>query len=69
MTNNPPYVSLELTQEQAEFLLKNCNSNLTLGLQLVMACKSREQAEKFIQFNENFKAIRTMLLKQGVKET
>jgi hypothetical protein len=67
-TNKPPAAILELNQEQAELMMTNCNSNLTLGLQLLNGVKSRENAEKLVKFNEFFKTIRASLLNQGIKE-
>lgn len=34
MSNNPPFCSIDLTQEEAEFLLKHCNASLRLALGL-----------------------------------
>lgn len=63
--NNPPAATLELDQGQAEFLLKNCNVNIALSLSLLQRVE-RDTAEKIIAQTEQFKALRDMLLRQGV---
>lgn len=44
-TNNPPDVVLELTREEAEFLLRNCDSNITVGLASLQLVTSRTVAD------------------------
>lgn len=66
-SNNPPAVSLELTQEQAQFLMDNCDANLRIGIGAVMTCTTREQAEPWINLNEQFHAIRRKLIAQGIE--
>lgn len=65
-SNNPPDVVLELTKEQAKFLLENCDSNITLALGLMMEVRDRSSAEMLISMNEQFKTIREKLKAQGV---
>jgi hypothetical protein len=68
-SNNPPDVILELTKQQAEFLLKNCNSNITMGLKLIdMPDVSRGTLERAVALMEEFKAIRAMLVTQGITD-
>ena len=67
-SNNPPDVFLELTMDQAKFLLENCDKNISLGLSLVMQTESREIAEKIVEVNEKFKEIREKLRNQGVRD-
>lgn len=66
MSNNPPFAILELNEKQAKFLLANCDSNITMALGLLQSVKTREAAEKIVELNEQFKAIRDMLTRQGV---
>ena len=67
LSNNPPDVSLELDADTARFLLDNCETNLTLGLGLIMSPGiSRENAEKLVAMNDKFKIIRDKLKKQGI---
>lgn len=68
-TNNPPDVILELTMDEAKFLLENCNTNMEFGLRSMMAMPdaNRETLEKLVNLNEKFKTIRNKLLRSGVK--
>ena len=65
-SNNPPDVVLELTKDQAQFLLKNCDSNMKLALNLITQCSTQKEAEPYVKLNEQFKSIRSLLVKQGV---
>lgn len=68
MSNNPPAAILELNEKQAEFLLRNCDMNIQYALSVMMAdTLSRPALEKLVDLNEQFKAIREMLIAQGVK--
>jgi hypothetical protein len=68
--NQAPDVVLELTRKQAEFLLRNCESNMGFALNILFAVQqgamSRETAEKTVALNEAFREIRDKLRKQGV---
>jgi N12 class adenine-specific DNA methylase len=59
--NNPPVI-LELTREEAEFVLKNAEDNMAVGLNIVMAVQagtmSREVGEKTVALIEAFRPIR-----------
>lgn len=67
MSNNPPSgVTLELSAEQAKFLLDNCNANITCGLGALTVLKSYDLLEKIITQIEHFKEMRTKLIAQGV---
>ncbi len=61
MSNRPPYAVVELTQEQYDFLMRNCESNMTMALGLLTTTTSRTQAEKIVALNEQFKDIRETL--------
>lgn len=67
MSNNPPFVSLELNQKQAEFLLLNCETNMRNALLILNARPSRKAAEELIGLLEQFKEIVALLNKQGVR--
>lgn len=66
MSNNPPDVSLELTAEQAKFLLRNCDSNIAFALGSLQTV-GRDTAEKMVVVMEQFKEIRAKLIAQGIK--
>lgn len=55
--NNPPVI-VEFTQDQAEFIIKNCDSNINFSLALLQAGLSRPESEKLVSLIENFKAIK-----------
>ncbi len=61
--NNPPAVILELTQEEATFILDNCESNIAMGLNLLQASTSEATARKVVDMMENFKTIRAKVQK------
>jgi hypothetical protein len=65
--NNPPDVVLELTMEQAEFLLRNCDHNIGFALHILQNNSDRASAERTVALTEKFKEIRNKLRKQGVK--
>ncbi len=73
---NSPDVILELTHEQATFLLENCHANRHLGLKMIMAIaddkgtmeEKRERAQKFIELNDKFGDIMKLLHKAGARE-
>lgn len=71
LSNNPP-ISLELTTQEAEFLLKSCTSNvrLILGMLQTIAGSSgeRQTAIKLIEANNLFIAIRRKLIALGAKD-
>jgi hypothetical protein len=58
MSNNPPEVVIHLTREQAEFLLKNCDANLTLSIGLLDGVSDRSIAERIVKVVEAFKTIK-----------
>lgn len=58
--NNPP-VTLELAREEAEFALKNVETNITQGLALLQSGLSPGSAEKIVTLIEDFKPIRDKL--------
>ena len=63
MSNNPPDVILELTQDEADFLLKNCESNMAFALSAMQALEDMKSLEKLVDLNEKFKNIRDKLKK------
>ncbi len=78
-SNNPPAAVLELNEKQAKFLLENCNTNIHFMLNALQSSQmagmgadgvalKRETLEKLIEIGEQFKEIRTMLVKQGVTD-
>ena len=60
-SNNPP---VYLTQELKEFLVQNCDSNISVGLQALSGMQSRDLAERMVGLIEKFRA-----LKKAVKES
>lgn len=75
-SNNPPDVILELTHEQASFLLDNCKSNLRLGLAMIMSFQhdpgtleqKRAKAEKYVKLQDQFSDMMKLLRKAGAKD-
>ena len=61
-SNNPPHVIIELTKEEYDFLIENCESNISLSLSVLNGLKSRSQAQKIVELLEKFKNIRKKLL-------
>lgn len=64
--NNPPDVVLELTRDEAQFLLRNCDTNIAFGLANLQTME-RPAAEKLVGLIEQFKGLRNKLIKQGVE--
>ena len=59
MSNNPPHSVLELTEAEAEFLKKNCDSNIVFGLNALQNGElSRATCEKLVEQMEMFRAIK-----------
>ena len=65
--NNPPDVVLELTTAQAQFLLRNCDSNIEFALKAMMQMESQSAVAKLVELNEQFKDIRNLLKRAGVE--
>jgi hypothetical protein len=61
--NNPPDVVLELSSKEAEFLMRNVDSNIEMGLNLLNGPISKGGAEHIVDLLENFKAVRAKLQK------
>lgn len=63
MSNNPPFVVVELTKEEFEFLVGNCESNMEFAMKAMMSDPplSRASLEKLVDLNEQFKGIRDKL--------
>jgi len=65
-TNSPPDVSLELTHEEAVFLLDSCESNIDFGLRSLNLITSPDLLKKSVDNMEKFKIIMKKLRAQGV---
>lgn len=63
--NNPPQVIVELTQEQAKFVVANCDKNISFALGFIMENQDtkREILEKLINMMEEFKGIKAAVEK------
>ena len=79
VSNNPPAAVLELNDKQAKFLLGSCNANIHFMMNALQSSQnagmglggvelSRDTLEKLIDMGEQFKELRTMLMKQGIEE-
>jgi hypothetical protein len=75
-TNNPPDILLELTHEQATFMLENCLANNRLCVALILSYAEedidielkRAKAEKITVMQNKFRDIMTLLRKAGARE-
>lgn len=75
-TNNPPDVLLELTHEQATFMLENCLANRRLCLAMVMGIADekisiedkQKKAEKIVEMQEKFTELMQQLRRAGARE-
>jgi len=75
-TNNPPDVTLDLTHEQATFMLENCLANKRLCLAMIMGIAEekislddkRKKAEKYDELNNKFGEIMHKLRRAGARE-
>jgi hypothetical protein len=71
LSNNGPYVMVPLTKEQFDFLLDNCDTNMGMGLGILLQVRagvmSRSAAEKTVALVEQFKGVK-QALKQAEKE-
>jgi hypothetical protein len=77
ISNNPPDVVLNLTHEQATFLLENCSANRLLALALIMSigedktltlAQKRAKADGIVKMNEDFGEIMKLLRGAGAVE-
>lgn len=73
MSNNPPDFTLDLTSEEAEFLMRNCRANIHYGLQALQALDLDPNATEqgFIDIRdmlERFTALRDKLRAAGVPD-
>jgi hypothetical protein len=55
-SNNPPVI-LELPKELAEFIVTNCDANITFALQFLQQLKSRDLQEQMVANIEKFKQL------------
>lgn len=60
MSNNPPDKIVELTQEQYEFMLRNCDKNIEFGINCLQHL-DRPAAVKMVAIVELFKEVREAL--------
>ena len=71
-SNNPPAVSLELTQDEADFLLRNCKANIQYSLLAIQKLDAldarRESFEKIVETTDYFKALMEKLKKAGAND-
>lgn len=65
ISNNPPFAILELTQEEHEFLLDNCDRNIEFALVNLQKIESHDLAMKMVMLAEKFKNIRNKLRKSN----
>jgi len=59
-TNSPPFAVVELTQEEHQFLLDHCDSNMTFGLASLQSL-SEDNARRMVDILEQFKALKKKL--------
>lgn len=64
-SNNPPYKVVELTKEQYEFLLDNCDTNISMGLEALPAMQSNESIQRIVDLIEQFKSVKKALKDAG----
>lgn len=57
ISNNPPEVVIYLTRKQAEFIIKNCDTNIAIGLAQLLSVSQTTQ-EKLVGLIEEFKEIK-----------
>lgn len=75
-SNNPPDVVLELTHEQATFMVENCVANMNLCLTMIMQIgredseidEKRAMARPYVELNEKFVVLLQKLREAGAKE-
>lgn len=63
MTGNNPPVIIELDAEMVEFLLQNCHSNITMGLDMLQnkMVRSRDLMERLVDNIEKFKKLKGII--------
>jgi hypothetical protein len=61
--NDESTVFVELTREQAQFVLDNCDANLEFGLKAIQGDFSQETVVKLVENMEKFKELRTAVRK------
>jgi len=64
-SNNPP-ILVELTPELADFVVQNCDSNLSYALGIIMEGKDtlpEDTLRAIVAQTENFKALKAQVLK------
>ncbi len=59
--NNPPARIVELSEEQYQFLLNNCEVNIGAGLAALQELTSRDLQERCVSLLEAFKDVRKAL--------
>jgi hypothetical protein len=61
VSNNAPFATLDLDEDTANFLMKNCITNIRFGLAAIDGITSRDLAEKLVEQMNYFKHLRDML--------
>lgn len=62
--NNPPAAVVELSQEEYDFLVANCDSNIMLGLNVMQEMgydMSEEALRELVDLTEKFKKLKDKL--------
>ena len=75
-SNNPPDVILELTHEQATFLLESGLANMRMGMAMVLSIadekitqeEKQKKAEKIEDMRKKFSEINRLLRRAGARE-
>jgi hypothetical protein len=60
-SNSPPDRVVYLTKEQHEFLVRNCDSNIAVGLSSLQHIPAGDTAEKLVVLIEMFKGVKKAL--------
>ncbi len=67
MSNNPPEVVVHFTRAQAEFVLKNCETNMVFALEAIQKMEQRDTQEKLVALLEEFKAVK-QAVEKGINQ-
>lgn len=69
-SNKAPDIELGLTLDQAKFLMKNCNSNIKMAINIAMSTEYSEESQvKAADTGRSFQEIKTLLVAQGVPDS
>ena len=64
MSKNSPYLLLPLTQEQTEFIIKNCDANISFALSQLQSLDNIELCHKLVDQMEKFKELKNLVEKE-----